>query len=111
MTFNAEEYIARLGILFVIFAVISSGYVINAGISCQMQRFLQSRGGMHMVGLLMVFVFLVMEGGMSFDPKVDQEAPTNWTLFVGGLANTRSLYTFFVHDAPGGVGAWTGTRK
>jgi len=98
MSFNAEEYIARLGILFVIFAVISSGYVINAGISCQMQRFLQSKGGMHTVGVLMVLIFLLMEGGMSFDPKVDDEAPTNWTRanVISTIAISLIVYGLFI---------------
>ena len=95
---NIEEYTARLGILFVMFAVISSGYVINAGISCQMQRFLQSQWGMHLVGYLMVFVFLIMEGGMSFDPSVDKKAPTDWTRanIVSTLAISFIVYSLFV---------------
>jgi membrane protease YdiL (CAAX protease family) len=74
------ESLSRLAILFLIFAVISSAFVVNVGMSCQMQEFLgSSMAGMHAIGWLMTFVFLVMEGGMSFDPKVDQQAPTDWT--------------------------------
>lgn len=93
-----DEYTSRLGILFLIFAVISSGYVINAGVSCQMQRFLQSTAGSHTVGLLMVFVFLIMEGGMSFDPKVDAQAETNWTRanIVSTVLMSAIIYSLFV---------------
>lgn len=93
-----EEYTSRMGILFLIFAVITSGYVINAGVSCQMQRFLQSPTGSHTVGLLMVFVFLVMEGGMSFDPKIDDQAATNWTRanIVSTVLMSTIIYSLFV---------------
>ena len=93
-----DEYTSRLGILFLIFAVITSGYVINAGVSCQMQRFLQSTAGSHTVGLLMVFVFLIMEGGMSFDPKVDDQAETNWTRanIVSTVLMSCIIYSLFI---------------
>lgn len=71
---------SRMAILFLIFAVISSSFVVNVGMSCQMQEFLgKSMVGTHAVGWLMTFVFLCLEGGMSFNPKIDEEAPTDWT--------------------------------
>ena len=95
---DTDEYTSRLGILFLIFAVISSGYVINAGVSCQMQRFLQSTAGSHTVCLLMVFVFLIMEVGMSIDPKVYDQAETNWTRanIVSTALMSGIIYSLFI---------------
>lgn len=93
------DAVSRLAILFLIFAVISSAFVVNVGMSCQMQEFLgSSMAGMHAIGWLMTFVFLAMEGGMSFDPKVDQQAPTDWTRanIVSTSIIAAIIYAIFV---------------
>jgi membrane protease YdiL (CAAX protease family) len=93
------EGISRLAILFLIFAVISSAFVVNVGMSCQMQEFLGSNMmGMHAVGWLMTFVFLAMEGGMSFNPSVDREAPTDWTRInvISTTVISALIYAIFV---------------
>lgn len=75
-----EDMISRIAFLFLIFAVISSAYVTNIGISCQMQHFLStSLIGSHVIGLLMTFVFVSLEGGMSFNSDIDAEHDTNWS--------------------------------
>lgn len=54
--------------------------MLNIGISCQMQHFLStSLIGSHIIGILMTFVFLSLEGGMSFDRRVDEQHPTDWS--------------------------------
>lgn len=88
-----DDLMSRLAMLFLLFALISSGFVINVGMSCQMQRFLSSNMfGMHLVGWLMTFVFLAMEGGMSFDPEFDKQAPTDWTR--ANMISTAIISTF-----------------
>lgn len=68
--------ISRIAFVFLIYAFITSGYLAEI-LSCQMRHFLKTtKYGRHVFGVLMVFVFIMFEGGWSFD-KVDED--TNWS--------------------------------
>lgn len=98
-TLMLSEALSRLAILFLIFSVISSSFVVNVGMSCQMQDFLgKNMWGMHAIGWLTTFVFLCLEGGMSFNPSVDKQAPTDWTRanMVSTAAIAAIIYGIFV---------------
>lgn len=95
---DSEVLTSRIAFLFLIFAVISGG-VVAQSLPCQLQKFLAtSNAGRHGIGLLMVFVFLMMEGGWSFDPKDDELASNDWssgnTFHTLGMA--AAVYTVFI---------------
>lgn len=89
---------SRIAFLFLIFAVISGGYVSEV-LSCQLQHLLTtSSAARHSIGFLMVFVFLMMEGGWSFDPDDDEKAPTDWSSgnTMHSLIIAAGIYAAFV---------------
>ena len=88
---------AKIGFLFLVFAIISGGYVTQV-LSCQIQRFLSnSLLGKHIIGFLLAFVFIMMEGGWSFDQETQKKAPVDWSngnvldsmVFAVGLYSTK----------------------
>ena len=93
-----EVFLSRFAFIFIIYAVISSGYI-NQILSCQMQRTLNdSIYFRHMLGILLLFVFIMLEGGWSFDAAMDDLAETNWS--SGNVLHTLVIsfliYVLFV---------------
>lgn len=74
-----ETYFSKLAFVFLIFAVVSGGYISEV-LSCQFQKLLQtSREARWIMGYTMVFVFIMLEGGWSFDQKLNDRAPNDWS--------------------------------
>ena len=70
--------VGKFVFIVLIFVVISAGYVTDI-LSCQTQRWLKtSIFARHIIGIIMVFVFIMMEGGWDFDEKRENAESNNW---------------------------------
>ena len=92
------NFLSRFAFIFLIFVVISGGYL-HSLLSCQMQHFLENiSSGQHILGIILIFVFIMLEGGWSFNEEENNMAPNNWasgnaidTLILGIM-----IYTLFI---------------
>ena len=92
---------SKIGFLFVSFIVIAAGYVTQV-LPCQMQSWLQnSFMGKHVIGWLICFLFIMLEGGWSFDMKTQNKSDVDWA--SGNVLDTLvfglGLYLVFLLTA------------
>lgn len=95
---RAATIIPRFAFIFLIYTIITTGYVTET-LSCQMRKYLvTTHHGRHVFGMLMVFAFIMMEGGWSFDKRRDDEAPNNWSSgnVVHSLVIAAAIYAVFI---------------
>ena len=103
MIFNKDLKILflLLALLFISFVIITGGFVIQV-LPCQTQYYLQnSIYGKHIVGILLCFLFIMLEGGLSFNMDEQNQHSVDYTnanafssLFFGFL-----LYVIFLLTA------------
>ena len=75
---NMTNSISKISFLFLVYAVIAGGYVTQV-LPCQTQFFLEnSIFAKHFIGVLLIFCFIMMEGGWDFDMKENDKAPVDW---------------------------------
>jgi hypothetical protein len=89
---------SRFAFVFLIYAIITSGYI-NETLSCQMRHFLKTAHyARHILGVVMVFVFIMLEGGWSFDKKQDEEAENDWSSgnVLHSIALASMIYLVFM---------------
>ena len=73
------EQSSKIGFLVVSFIIIASGYVTQV-LPCQTQKwFDNSFIGRHIIGWLICFLFIMLEGGRSFDMETQNKAPVDWS--------------------------------
>jgi hypothetical protein len=89
---------SKIGFLFISFMVIASGYVTQV-LPCQMQHYLQEGIlGKHIIGWLICFLFIMLEGGWSFNMKEQNKEDVDWS--NGNVLDTlvfgAGLYIIFL---------------
>ena len=73
------EQSSKIGFLFIAFIVVASGYVTQV-LPCQSQKFFgESFIGRHIIGWMICFLFIMLEGGWSFDMETQDKAPVDWS--------------------------------
>ena len=84
---------SKIGFLFISWMVVASGYVTQV-LPCQTQQYFQEGMlGKHIVGWLICFLFIMLEGGWSFNMDEQNKADVDWAsgnvidtlIFGGGL--------------------------
>jgi hypothetical protein len=93
-----DLFLSRFAFVFVIYAVITSGYIQEV-LSCQMRNFLHTMYlPRHFFGVLLVFMFIMMEGGWSFDTEENEKEPNDWS--SGNVIDTMimsiGIYAIFL---------------
>jgi hypothetical protein len=100
---NILDQVPKIAFIFVIFAIIAGGYATNV-LSCQMQQWLEvSIYSRHIIGVILFFFFIMMEGGWDFNEKVLNEAPVDWSQgnAIHSMIYAIIIYIFFTLIARG----------
>ncbi len=88
-----SSHASKIGFLFISFMVVAGGYVTQV-LPCQTQNYLQDGMlGKHFVGWLICFLFIMLEGGWSFNMDEQKKSDVDWSngnvrdtlVFGGGL--------------------------
>jgi hypothetical protein len=70
--------ISRFAFIFLIYVLITSGYISEI-LSCQMREFIQKSIYIkHIMATILIFAFIMFEGGWDFDKSREDIVPNNW---------------------------------
>lgn len=92
------DQIQKLAFIIVCFIIISGNTVTHI-LSCQTQKFLTDNVYIkHVIGFLLIFIFIMLEGGWSFDDELQNRESVNWSNgnSFDTLGYTFILYTLFL---------------
>ncbi len=95
---NFSIILSRFAFIFVIYAVVTSGYIQEI-LSCQMRAFLSSMYyPRHICGILLVFIFIMMEGGWGWNSEENDAQPNDWSSanVIDTLTMALLVYTIFL---------------
>lgn len=86
--------ISKISFIFIAFLVIAGGYTTQI-FSCSTQRFLSNNiYGKHLIGIGLIFVFIMLEGGWDFDKKEQEKHSVDWS---NGNCIDSMLYAFGIY--------------
>jgi hypothetical protein len=96
-----NSVVSKISFLFITYIVISSGYIEHT-LPCQIQHFFKKNMySKHIIGLLTSFIFIMLEGGWSFDMGEQNKHEVNWS--NGNVIDTiifgSGLYAIFLLTA------------
>jgi hypothetical protein len=86
-----SELLPKYAFVFLVYVIITTGYITEL-LSCQMR---------HLLGIVMIFVFIMLEGGWSFDEGENNKASNNWASgnAVSSIVIAAGLYIVFLVSA------------
>ena len=93
-----STHASKIGFLFISFMVVASGYVTQV-LPCQTQSYLQEGMiGKHIIGWLICFLFIMLEGGWSFNMDEQNKAGVDWSNgnVLDSLVFGSMLYSIFL---------------
>ena len=94
---NIAVEIPKIAFLFLVFSIISGCYV-QTVLSCEMQKILiKSVWAKHMIGFILIFMFIMMDGSWSNDPA-HNDFDNNWTSgnVIDSLQYALIIYIIFI---------------
>lgn len=95
---DIERQFSKIAFIFLIFVVISGGFIQDI-LSCQMQSWLtNSLYARHIIGVIMIFVFIMLEGGWDMDKENEEAASNDWSSgnTVHSFLYAIVIYSLFV---------------
>jgi hypothetical protein len=96
-----DDFLPKYAFVFLVYVIVTMGYITEV-LSCQMRHLLDtSRIFRHILGILMVFVVIMLEGGWSFNEDENNKASNNWSSgnAVSSLIIAFGLYLIFIISA------------
>lgn len=76
--FEFTTNISRFAFIFLIYVLITSGYIVHI-LSCQMRKFIkESYTSKHILAIILIFAFIMFEGGWDFNKSREDKMPNNW---------------------------------
>ena len=86
--------ISKISFIFVAFLVAAGGYVTQI-FSCSTQRYLNTNiYGKHLIGIGLIFIFIMLEGGFTFDKAERDMYPVDWS---NGNCFDSMIYAFGIY--------------
>tara|TARA_B110000881_G_scaffold65562_1_gene56763 strand:- start:606 stop:1355 length:750 start_codon:yes stop_codon:yes gene_type:complete len=98
--------ISKVSYMLIVILVISAGYATPL-FSCSMQRALTGNiYAKHLVGIAILFVFIMQVGGWSFDDKDSDKHPPDWTNgnCIDTMLYSIAIYIIFVLSSKARIG-------
>lgn len=86
--------ISRISFIFVSLVIIAGGYTTQL-LSCETQRLLKNNIYVkHLIGLLLIFMFIMLEGGWEYNIDASNPTKSNWS---NGNAFSSLMYAFIIY--------------
>lgn len=95
---NYSIYLPRLAFLFLLFTVVTSGFITEL-LSCQIRYVLTYNiYARHFLAILMIFIFIMGLGGWSINAEIDAMATNDWTSgnVIETLIMSFAIYVTFL---------------